>query len=1546
MKKFHFSFLLGLLFFSLQSQVFAQGSPVDGGTITALSETDLCFQPGDTIPVNLSVENASGENFIWLLIDAGVIIRFSEEPVFDFFVRGRCDIYHLAYNDIQNLRKFAKLSELEGDFDLSNQIVVTRTVVDGGELTGGPFEFIIDGEADNVSGIELTGNEGPNFAWIVTDDQGNILGLPPTPEVVDFDGAGPGTCFIYHIAFADGLTGLEGGSNINSDLAGCFDLSNGIEVVRLPQVDGGMLTGGPFEFCIDGEEDNVSGIELTDNVGSNSAWIVTDDQGNILGLPPTPEVVDFDGAGPGVCFIYHISFEDGLEGLEGGNNINTDFDGVYDLSNGISVTRILTDGGELTGGPFEFIIDGEADNVSGIELTGNEGPNFAWIVTDDQGNILGLPPTPEVVDFDGAGPGTCFIYHIAFADGLTGLEGGSNINTDLAGCFDLSNGIEVVRLPQVDGGMLTGGPFEFCIDGEEDNVSGIELTDNVGSNSAWIVTDDQGNILGLPPTPEVVDFDGAGPGVCFIYHISFEDGLVGLEGGNNINTDFDGVYDLSNGISVTRILTDGGELTGGPFEFIIDGEADNVSGIELTGNEGPNFAWIVTDDQGNILGLPPTPEVVDFDGAGPGTCFIYHIAFADGLTGLEGGSNINSDLAGCFDLSNGIEVVRLPQVDGGMLTGGPFEFCIDGEEDNVSGIELTDNVGSNSAWIVTDDQGNILGLPPTPEVVDFDGAGPGVCFIYHISFEDGLEGLEGGNNINTDFDGVYDLSNGISVTRILTDGGELTGGPFEFIIDGEADNVSGIELTGNEGPNFAWIVTDDQGNILGLPPTPEVVDFDGAGPGTCFIYHIAFADGLTGLEGGSNINTDLAGCFDLSNGIEVVRLPQVDGGMLTGGPFEFCIDGEEDNVSGIELTDNVGSNSAWIVTDDQGNILGLPPTPEVVDFDGAGPGVCFIYHISFEDGLEGLEGGNNINTDFDGVYDLSNGISVTRILTDGGELTGGPFEFIIDGEADNVSGIELTGNEGPNFAWIVTDDQGNILGLPPTPEVVDFDGAGPGTCFIYHIAFADGLTGLEGGSNINSDLAGCFDLSNGIEVVRLPQVDGGMLTGGPFEFCIDGEEDNVSGIELTDNVGSNSAWIVTDDQGNILGLPPTPEVVDFDGAGPGVCFIYHISFEDGLVGLEGGNNINTDFDGVYDLSNGISVTRILTDGGELTGGPFEFIIDGEADNVSGIELTGNEGPNFAWIVTDDQGNILGLPPTPEVVDFDGAGPGTCFIYHIAFADGLTGLEGGSNINTDLAGCFDLSNGIEVVRLPQVDGGMLTGGPFEFCIDGEEDNVSGIELTDNVGSNSAWIVTDDQGNILGLPPTPEVVDFDGAGPGVCFIYHISFEDGLVGLEGGNNINTDFDGVYDLSNGISVTRILTDGGELTGGPFEFIIDGEADNVSGIELTGNEGPNFAWIVTDDQGNILGLPPTPEVVDFDGAGPGTCFIYHIAFADGLTGLEGGSNINSDLAGCFDLSNGIEVVRIEPATGSAPVEIFPNPTVDKIAIQIKYRFKPGNYYY
>jgi len=153
------------------------------------------------------------------------------------------------------------------------------------------------------------------------------------------------------------------------------------------------------------------------------------------------------------------------------------------------------------------------------------------------------------------------------------------------------------------------------------------------------------------------------------------------------------------------------------------------------------------------------------------------LSFDGDLGGAAVGMNA-SDLTGCFSLSNSLTIVReeigvdcgetCPVVPG-VITGGPFEFCAnDGQSDNVTNIGLSGNTGENSQWVVTDSDGGILGLPGNPSDIEFDNAGPGTCFIYHLSFDGEVTGLSLGQNIEA-ISGCSALSNAITVVRNVGD---------------------------------------------------------------------------------------------------------------------------------------------------------------------------------------------------------------------------------------------------------------------------------------------------------------------------------------------------------------------------------------------------------------------------------------------------------------------------------------------------------------------------------------------------------------------------------------------------------------------------------------------------------------------------------------------------------------------------------------------------------------------------------------------------------
>jgi len=1061
--------------FELSNNVVVNRTQTDGGVLTSDDFTFMVDGTPDMVS-DIDLSGAMGPNQSWVVTDGdlNIIAITSQIDTIDFDGAGVgvCLIWNISYSDILGLEPGNSTNDLTGCFDLSNSVTVNRVSTTGSTLVGGPFNFCVDGSADMVNNLEVTGASGANEQFVITNTQDSILVLPADIEAFDFNEAGVGVCYIYHLSYEDGLTGLMTG-NFLTDLDGTFTLSNNVIVNRTIPA-GGTIAGGPYSFCIDDNDDFITNLELTGNVGSNQQWIVTDADENIITVVDSIENVNFNLAEPGTCLIWSISYEDGLNGLINQSPLSI-LDGCFALSNSVEVIRTTVEGGTLEGGPFSFCVDMVMDTVSNITLTGATGTLNSWVVTDEDGVILGTPDDIGDVDFDAAGLGICFIWNISYEMGLTGLAVDSNV-ADLDGCFEFSNSITVTRT-QPTGGTIEGGPFTFTIDGIEDNATGIMLTGNSGDNQQWMVTTPLDTILALADDIESINFDEFGVGECLISHIAFGSGTLGLTEGNAID-DIVGCFDISNTIAVTKSPSIGGTLAGGPFSFCIDGESDFVSNVEISDNQGSINGWIVADEDGVIMELPNNIEIVDFDAQGVGTCYIYHISYEPMLTGLEVDANI-SGLMGTFGLSNAVIVDRSTPA-AGTLTGGPFEFCLNGEADMVTGVQLEGNVGNNTSWIITDLAGVIVGVPDTLENVNFDDAGPGTCLIYSISYNDGVEGIAV-DSMLANIEGCYEISNSITVERTQIDGGVLTGGPFNFCLDDTPDNVTGISLTDFIGPNVSWVVTDADGVITHLVESLGDVDFNETGPGTNFIYNIAFETGLMGLAMGSNID-NLEGCFDFSDPI-IVNKTSPSGGVISGETFEFCIDAEEDFVTGFTVTDTIGSNYSWLITNAAGEIISVPEDILSVNFNNLGGEALLVWHIAYEDGITGLFVGENV-ADLDGCFDIStNSISVTTIEPLGGNISPTNYTFCKDGSPDFVMGLTLIDTVGVNFNWVITDLAGVITSLPADIDTFNFDNSALGTCLIYNLTSEDGLTGLTVGENIE-DLDGCFDFSNSTQVIK------------------------------------------------------------------------------------------------------------------------------------------------------------------------------------------------------------------------------------------------------------------------------------------------------------------------------------------------------------------------------------------------------------------------------------------------------------------------------
>lgn len=167
------------------------------------------------------------------------------------------------------------------------------------------------------------------------------------------------------------------------------------------------------------------------------------------------------------------------------------------------------------------------------------------------------------------------------------------------------------------------------------------------------------------------------------------------------------------------------------------------------------------------------------------------------------------------------------------------------------------------------------------------------------------------------------------------------------------DPISVIPV-GVDSPNFSFVITDSESNVL-MYTTKNVIDLDGAPPGTCRVYGFAWAGDFDRPTGGSVHDlTASEGQAVSKNRVSITRVgaDSVDGGIILNdrnryGRIRLYLG---DNPSPFRVyTLNKAStdtNYAFVITDAEGSVLAFPED-NIIDLSGAPPGTCQVYGISF-----------------------------------------------------------------------------------------------------------------------------------------------------------------------------------------------------------------------------------------------------------------------------------------------------------------------------------------------------------------------------------------------------------------------------------------------------------------------------------------------------------------------------------------------------------------------------------------------------------------------
>lgn len=659
-------------------------------------------------------------------------------------------------------------------------------------------------------------------------------------------------------------------------------------------------------------------------------------------------------------------------------------------------------------------------------------------------------------------------------------------------------------------------------DGKPDVVIFARSGQSENTKYQFVITNQENTILAMPSGSRA-DLDGAGEGICYVWGFAYTGNLTAKTGDNVFRTQFStGCWAISRTrINVVRFKPDGGTVSTSDGKTAVtlctrDGYNDAVVFNKRT-NSRAAYRYLITDDKNNILLIKEDGH--NFEGVPAGKCRVWGLSYTGTLTAAAGMNAATGSLAtNCWDLSDNFIEIDRTNVDGGevSLPNGQTRFLAvpgDGRPDIVTANHTTTSP-AKYGYIVTSDQNVVLGLPPANSV-NVEGAGPGICRVWGISYTGNLTVFLGDKVGNKALStGCFSLSkNFIEVVRNPVDGGRVTmpdGLTTRYTCpgDGKADIVRMVTNSVTTAAQYRFVVTDDKNIIVGLPPANEV-NVEGAGVGNCRIWGVSFLGNFTAQLGQNVTIARLAsGSFSLSSNFIETRRDVPVGGRVTmpdGQTIRYTCpgDGIPDIVRFI-TTSTSNSKYQYVVTDDKNNILGLPPANEV-NVEGAGVGACRIWGVAYTGKFTAKIGDNAASVALsDECFSLSsNYIETLRFQPNGGRVatTTGQTSVTVtvgDGRADNLS-FAVTNNSRSRFAWVVTDDKNNILGLP-SGNTVNFEDAGVGACRVWGLSYTGQLTALMGDNAATIALSTeCFNLSsNFVTVNRVKNEPQPLVNGGQF----------------------------------------------------------------------------------------------------------------------------------------------------------------------------------------------------------------------------------------------------------------------------------------------------------------------------------------------------------------------------------------------------------------------------------------------------------------
>ncbi len=1483
-----------------------------GGSTASIStpdgQTEYTICPGDGIDDIITVIGTGDVDDINFVItdDAGTVLDITTETElnFDEVAVGICRIYAFAgqppFAVGENISGFTP-SDCGGTLS-ENFITVTRELLRGGTVATleGETELLIcpqDGNPDVVT-LETTGNTGSNTRYLVTDVE-NVVIFVVNGNTVNFDNAQPGTCRIWSVSYEGTLIASAGMDVDDTQIAsGCFSLSdNFVEVVRrIPEAGTIATTDGETELLTcpgDGNDDLIT-VELTGNSVDQVAYVITDADGMILAVQESA-TFNLEDAGVGVCSIYGISYQGTLNTDVTGPVEEASFsDGCNDLTeNAVVVTREVPSGGTVSteDGLTEITLcpgDGNPDVVT-FAVSGNEGDQFTFLITDENNEILVIP-AGNAFDFEIAGLGVCRLWGLSYQGELTAMAGQDAATAALAtGCFGLSDNFVTVTRQQPTGGTiaLDNGLTEATLcpgDGIADIVTFVS-TGAEADNVAFVVTDDQGTILSFPPTASI-NFETVDPGTCFVYTLAYTGTITAQPGDNIDEVDLtDGCFSLSdNRVTIVRLEATTGEISlegGGTEVTVCPGDfVPDAIAFDSTGTTLDNFNYLVTDTNNVVIRVAFT-DVINFETFPLGVCRVWGLGY-NGIIMTGPGEIAGEDqlASECSALSPNFVTVIKERPDGGEITlsDGTVSTVVcpmDGEPDLVT-VLSTGVEGSNFTYLLTTEENIVIGVREDG-TFDFDNAELGSCRIWGLSYQGDLLAMVGDDAAVTQLaSGCFDLSDDfVTVIREEVMGGTvaLSGGGTETTICPGEDNETllSFERFDDSGANFLFVVTDTNNVILEVA-TDNNFDFGSSPEGVCRVWGLSFFGVLTAEVGDDADLVDLAsGCFALSdNFVTVTKLQPV------AGTIAFTEDPAADtlfacNNAGItfDVSDDAAGDYDFAVLDEDGTLLGFTGR-DGLDFADLATGSYSVVGIAFVGTLTSMVGEPfDPLTAVNDCGEVSNTLFIELEAVDGGMLTvGGETTVYLcpDNPNDGLLTFETSSTlAGENYFYAITLN-GTILDTT-SADSYDFGNVPLVEVTVYAVSYTgELLMPITGRNVLVSELStSCWDVSNGIDVLNYSPEAGTISVdnlGSAGVACTVNGDGNLS-VSVDGASLAGYAIIITSTDSIVQFVSTDPDSIPFGDLTEGEYLIFGLSYT-GNVTVVAGDDLRTAVlaDNCFERTeDGISVTQGgAIDAGMInnlngTGDTITFCGPEDMNQLVVVDATVT-GINYRFLITDENGDIVVPNIQSGIIPFSALGDGTYRVYGYNFT-GTSQAFFGRNVETDVlaTGCFALTTNFLTVIKTDPDGGVVSDLSGATEVDLEIPAAGGAVILDIMTDSDSlyayrYIIADTNNIIRGVVAFNNI-NFSPAGPGIYRVYGFEFTGDFVGQSGDTLpmalLATDCSDLSDNFVTVTVTR------------EEGLTEGDIDRIDagGVDLVAAPNPIMGGELTlriSSQGRLSG--------------------------------------------------------------------------------------------